>query len=150
MGAGATCSAGHTHYSGEASAQPTGQKSPCRAAEGQTHGCCLSWVPSEARPETRIQVQVGNLGGDPRRPLQGSGDVNRGRWEVHVECLLEQVSTEGTVPLGSQSCANTPQRCPTLDKGAGTLSSNSPFVLHGGSTLQHSRPPAGTNARRQR
>lgn len=39
----------------------------------------MSWVPPEAHFETRIQVQVVNLGGDLRKCLEGSGEVSQGR-----------------------------------------------------------------------
>lgn len=58
---------------------------------------------------------------------------------------------EGSCPTGvSERRQNIAYTCPTLtDEEAGTLSTNSPFVLSKGSMLQHSRPLEHTNARRR-
>lgn len=65
-------------------------------------------------PETRIQVQVVNLGGEARK---GSGEVRQGGKAANTGSVEEQVTAVGiwdSVPLGtSGKLPGLPQRCPT-------------------------------------
>lgn len=64
----------------------------------------MVWVPLEADPETKTQMQVVYLEGGPRKHLMESGEVRREGKEATIACVNEQITPVGNwraVPLGT-------------------------------------------------
>lgn len=99
-----------------------------------------------------IQVQVVNLGGDPRKALEGSGEVSPGGKGGPCRMLFSSGLCRGTLRPGPTGVSERPCRThlsevpPELATEAGTVIHQVPLVFRGGllpgpATRQHFWPP---------